>query len=1064
MGKRMKKLALLLSVSMLVNSIDTAAIVGASDMTEVMEDSEMAMEETVEEQESGEIPVYEELSVEEGGQQEEELITRDITQQKEEIITEETDPQEEELIIEETDSQEEELIIEETDSQEEELITGETDSQEEEIIADETDSQGEELITEETNSQEEEFITSETDSQEEEMFSADQEDDTEADEDENSEMAAGESVEEEKEMLIEEEESAVDLNTEDDEKEQISVYSEDDNSDPDWKVDYEKIVEVGIGQKKELKVNVTGTTEKLKYQWYANGKIPGATSSSYTVSSNIEDVKEYLCIITDSAGRSRDVFITVIYSKNYGTLDAATVGDRDVYATIGKTLELSVYAATTTNNKISYVWKREVDDEWVTLTGATTDTYKKKLEASDRGVYLCVVSDGISEKEIEFEVHAFLDVQYKEEVIMEVPYGERVTLKQDATTKEGTLQYSWSDWESDEKGENKPTYVTEPITENTTYYCEFWVVKDGEKIEGSYNRTRYEIRVKTDWDISAPEKVATDSNGRATLTVQTSGTNKDQLTYKWQDSSKDVLGTSPTYTTEKIDGIKIYSCTASDRYGISKSIEVIAGKKELLDTIVKNYTDAVTMPTTGTIDFAIVDLSSISSGYTGAYLKFIPDKTGYWNFTMEDDKNPWRAEVLSSDKRRLSYATDAEDNLIEQYLKAGNTYYIHLCSPDGYRIDVKKRLSVAYTGANGYEQHVWKLEYVSKKATCTENGEIIFRCTKCPLRKVEEIPAPGSHSSGSWTVSKKATCTVNGTKYRICSKCGEKEETQIPKTGHKFGSYVVTKAPTALKNGTKTRTCTVCGKKENLSVSKLKGKIRLTKTAVTLKSKGTTQLSVLVTDMAKGDYIKSYVSDNTKIATVNKNGIVTAKAAGKANIKITLASGVTATVKMTVQPLKVATTKLQVASSVKLTVGQKKKLAVTVTPKNTTDKVTYTSANKSIAAVSSNGTITAKKAGKTKITVQSGSKKATVTITVVPKVPTGIKGIPTKQTLKKGKILALKAKLVPTGAEAKITYKSSNTKVATVDAKGNIKAKKAGTAVITVTAGKVKATCKITVK
>ena len=1041
MGKRMKKLALLLSVSMLVNSIDTAAIVGAADMTEVMEDSEMAMEETVEEQESGEIPVYEKLSVEEGGQQEEELITEDTAQQKEEIITEETDPQEEELITGETDSQEEELITGETNSQEEEFITSETDSQEEEFITSETDSREEEPAAEETNLQE---------------------DDTEADEDENSEMAADESVEEEKEMLIEEE-SAEDLNTEDDEKEQISVYSEDDNSDPDWKVNYERIVEVGIGQKKELKVNATGTTEKLKYQWYENGEIPGATSSSYTVSSNIEDVKEYLCIITDSAGRSRDVFITVTYSKNYGTLDAATVGDRDVYATIGKTLELSVYAATTTNNKISYVWKRIVDDEWVTLTGATTDTYKKKLEASDQGVYLCVVSDGISEKEIKFEVHAFLDVQYKEKVIVEVPYGERVTLKQDATTKEGTLQYIWRDWEGDGKGENKPTYVTEPITENTTYYCEFWVMKDGEELEESYE-TRYEIKVKTDWDISAPEKVATDSNGKATLTVQTSGTNKDQLTYKWQNLAEDVLGTSQTYITEKIDGIKIYSCTVSDRYRNSKSITVIAGKKELLDTIVKNYADAVTMPTTGTIDFAIVDLSSISAGYTGAYLKFIPDKTGYWNFTMKDDKNPWTVEVLSSDKRKLSCVTDAEDNLIEQYLKAGNTYYIHLCSPDGYRIDSKKRLSVAYTGANGYEQHVWRLEYVSKKATCTENGEKIFRCTKCPLRKVEEIAAPGSHSSGSWTVSKKATCTVSGTKYRICNKCGEKEETQIPKTGHKFGSYIVTKAPTALKNGTKTRTCSVCGKKESLSVSKLKGKIRLTKNAVTLKSKGTTQLSGIVTDMAKGDYIKSYVSDNTKIAAVNSKGLVTAKAAGKANIKITLASGVTATVKMTVQPLKVATTKLQVASSVKLTVGQKKKLAVTVTPKNTTDKVTYASANKSIASVSSNGTITAKKSGKTKITVKSGSKKATVTVTVAKKAPTGIKGIPTKQTLKKGKTLALKAKLVPTGAEAKITYKSSNTKVATVDAKGNVKAKKAGTAVITVMAGKVKTTCKITVK
>ena len=69
-----------------------------------------------------------------------------------------------------------------------------------------------------------------------------------------------------------------------------------------------------------------------------------------------------------------------------------------------------------------------------------------------------------------------------------------------------------------------------------------------------------------------------------------------------------------------------------------------------------------------------------------------------------------------------------------------------------------------------------------------------------------------------------------------------------------------------------------------------------------------------------------------------------------------------------------------------------------------------------------------------------------------------------EKILKKGKTLTLKAKLVPTGAEAKVKYKSSNKKVATVSAKGKVKAKKAGTAVITITAGKVKTTCKITVK
>ena len=317
-----------------------------------------------------------------------------------------------------------------------------------------------------------------------ESLTGGQEDGTEEEEDEIIEMAVEEAEEEETELLIEEE-NAEDFNIEDGEKEQISVYSEDDDIAPDWKIEYERSVEVGIGQKKELKVNITGTTEKLKYQWYdedTGKEISGATSSSYTVSSNIADEKDYMCKITDSTSRYRQAYITVTYGKNYGTLDAAAVGDQDVYATVGKTLELSVYATTTTNNKISYVWKKEVNDKWITLTSATTDTYKKKMEVSDRGEYLCVVSDGTSEEKIGFEVHVLADVQYKEEVIVEVPYGERVTLKQDATTKDGTLQYIWRDWEGDGKGENKPTHVTQPITENTTYYCEFWVEKNGEEI------------------------------------------------------------------------------------------------------------------------------------------------------------------------------------------------------------------------------------------------------------------------------------------------------------------------------------------------------------------------------------------------------------------------------------------------------------------------------------------------------------------------------------------------------------------------------------------------------
>ena len=50
--------------------------------------------------------------------------------------------------------------------------------------------------------------------------------------------------------------------------------------------------------------------------------------------------------------------------------------------------------------------------------------------------------------------------------------------------------------------------------------------------------------------------------------------------------------------------------------------------------------------------------------------------------------------------------------------------------------------------------------------------------------------------------------------------------------------------------------------------------------------------------------------------------------------------------------------------------------------KGTSQKITYSSADKKIATVSKTGKITAKKAGKTKITVKIGKLKLTCTVTV----------------------------------------------------------------------------------
>ena len=76
---------------------------------------------------------------------------------------------------------------------------------------------------------------------------------------------------------------------------------------------------------------------------------------------------------------------------------------------------------------------------------------------------------------------------------------------------------------------------------------------------------------------------------------------------------------------------------------------------------------------------------------------------------------------------------------------------------------------------------------------------------------------------------------------------------------------------------------------------------------------------------------------------------------------------------------------------------------------------------------------------------------------------TKIKLSKSKVTLKVGKTYRLKA-FVDAGSVDKISFKSSNKKVATVSSKGLIKAKKAGSALITVTSGNKKKTCKVVVK
>ncbi len=156
------------------------------------------------------------------------------------------------------------------------------------------------------------------------------------------------------------------------------------------------------------------------------------------------------------------------------------------------------------------------------------------------------------------------------------------------------------------------------------------------------------------------------------------------------------------------------------------------------------------------------------------------------------------------------------------------------------------------------------------------------------------------------------------------------------------------------------------------------------------------------------------------------------------------------------------------AALVKVTVTLDKTSATVYTGKTASLKttsndaaktVTYTTSNNAVATVSSTGVVKGVKAGTAVITANCGNAKATCKVTV--KAPS-VKFAKKSAVVYTGKTATVKATLAGVSS---VTYKSSNTKIATVNSKtGTVKGIKAGTVTITATSGKLKATYKLTVK
>ena len=166
--------------------------------------------------------------------------------------------------------------------------------------------------------------------------------------------------------------------------------------------------------------------------------------------------------------------------------------------------------------------------------------------------------------------------------------------------------------------------------------------------------------------------------------------------------------------------------------------------------------------------------------------------------------------------------------------------------------------------------------------------------------------------------------------------------------------------------------------------------IRLTKTSAELDEGETLELFYKLEPSDATTRGVEWASDNTDVATVDEDGLVTAVKAGTATITVSVKGQpeIKATCTITVKSSSIAVTKLTLSeSSAEVSVGKTLTLSCTIEPSNATNKeLIWSSSDETIATVDAQGVVTGVKAGTVTITVASKSDpsvKATCTVTVV---------------------------------------------------------------------------------
>ena len=296
------------------------------------------------------------------------------------------------------------------------------------------------------------------------------------------------------------------------------------------------------------------------------------------------------------------------------------------------------------------------------------------------------------------------------------------------------------------------------------------------------------------------------------------------------------------------------------------------------------------------------------------------------------------------------------------------------------------------------------------------------------------LPEDASTRSVTWSSSNEAVATVNGVGVITAVAAGE---------------AVIT--ATTVDGTDLTATCTV-----TVTLVQVE-RITLAVTEASMKLNSTLQLTATAEPADATDKTLTWKSSDTSVATVDEQGLVTAKGVGTAVITVSTADGsmLTASCTVTVAPTLAESVSLNI-TDVDVEIGATLQLTATVLPEATTDKtVTWSSSDTEVATVNAQGLVTTVGVGEaviTATTADGSALKATCNVTVLPIRATSIALDKTEAVVPEGETLQLVATVLPDNATDKaVVWRSSDEQIATVDANGLVTAVARGNVVITAT-------------